>query len=135
MPGRRGLPRALHGSEAATAGLCTKAEPGILYAALRWCGHGPPNGWAILQLRMYEQIVIVGGGQAAVQTVDTLRRKGFAGKLTVIGEEPWLPYQRPPLSKKYLSGALERERLMLRPAQFYTGHSVQTPLGRRVAEI
>jgi len=84
---------------------------------------------------MYQQIVIAGGGQAAVQAVDTLRRKGFAGKLTLVGDEPWLPYQRPPLSKKYLAGALERERLMIRPAQFFAEHQVQTQLGRRVSEI
>jgi 3-phenylpropionate/trans-cinnamate dioxygenase ferredoxin reductase subunit len=57
---------------------------------------------------MFERIVIVGAGQAAVQAVDTLRRRGFAGKLTLIGEEASPPYQRPPLSKKYLAGALER---------------------------
>ena len=84
---------------------------------------------------MFEQIVIVGAGQAAIQAVDTLRRKGFTGKLAVVGDEPWLPYQRPPLSKKYLAGALERDRLMIRPAQFYADHSVQTHLGRRVEEI
>ena len=84
---------------------------------------------------MFDQIVIVGAGQAAVQAVDTLRRKGFTGKLAVVGDEPWLPYQRPPLSKKYLAGALERDRLMIRPTQFYTDHSVQTHLGRRVEEI
>jgi len=84
---------------------------------------------------MYQQIVIAGGGQAAAQTVDTLRRKGFTGKLTVVGEEPWLPYQRPPLSKKYLAGALERERLLLRPAQFYAEHHVDVVTGRRVVEI
>ncbi|MGH8211363.1 MAG: NAD(P)/FAD-dependent oxidoreductase, partial [Steroidobacteraceae bacterium] len=84
---------------------------------------------------MLDQIVIVGAGQAAVQAADTLRRKGFTGKLTVVGDEPWLPYQRPPLSKKYLAGALERDRLMIRPAQFYADHSVQTHLGRRVEEI
>ena len=55
---------------------------------------------------MFDQIVIVGAGQAAVQAVDTLRRKGFTGKLAVVGDEPWLPYQRPPLSKKFLAGAL-----------------------------
>jgi len=69
---------------------------------------------------MFDQIVIVGAGQAAVQAIDTLRRKGFTGKLAVVGDEPWLPYQRPPLSKKYLAGALERDRLMIRPAQFYS---------------
>ena len=84
---------------------------------------------------MFEQIVIVGAGQAAVQAVDTLRRRGFAGKLTLIGEEPWPPYQRPPLSKKYLAGALERERLLIRPAQFFPDHSVTTHFGRRVTDI
>jgi len=84
---------------------------------------------------MYEHIVIVGAGQAAVQAIDTLRRKGFTGKLTLVGDEPWLPYQRPPLSKKYLAGALERERLMIRPRQFFSDHSVQTHLGRRVEEL
>jgi len=84
---------------------------------------------------MYQQIVIAGGGQAAVQAIDTLRRKGFAGKLTLVGDEPWLPYQRPPLSKKYLAGALERERLIIRPAQFFAEHQVQAQLGRRVSEI
>jgi 3-phenylpropionate/trans-cinnamate dioxygenase ferredoxin reductase component len=84
---------------------------------------------------MYHQILIAGGGQAAAQTVDTLRRKGFMGKLTVIGDEPWLPYQRPPLSKKYLAGILERERLLIRPAQFYSEHGVRVYTGRRVTEI
>lgn len=84
---------------------------------------------------MYQQIVIAGGGQAALQSVDTLRRKGFTGKLTLIGDEPWLPYQRPPLSKKYLAGVLERERLFIRPAQFFAEHGVTLHLGRRVTDI
>jgi 3-phenylpropionate/trans-cinnamate dioxygenase ferredoxin reductase subunit len=84
---------------------------------------------------MYQQIVIAGAGQAAVQAVDTLRRKGYTGRLTVVGEEPWLPYQRPPLSKKYLAGALERERLLIRPEKFFTEHRVETRLGRVVTEI
>jgi 3-phenylpropionate/trans-cinnamate dioxygenase ferredoxin reductase subunit len=84
---------------------------------------------------MFEQIVIVGAGQAAVQAVDTLRRRGFAGKLTLIGGEPWAPYQRPPLSKKYLAGALERERLLIRPAQFFADHAVTAHFGRSVTEI
>jgi len=84
---------------------------------------------------MYERVVILGGGQAAVQAIDTLRRKGFTGHLVLIGDEPWLPYQRPPLSKKYLAGALERDRLLLRPQHFYESHSVETRLGRRVQEI
>src|SRR2546430_17133580 len=84
---------------------------------------------------MYEHIVIAGAGQAAVQAVDTLRRRGFTGKLSMVGDEPWLPYQRPPLSKKYLAGALERERLIIRPAQFFAAHELDTQLGRRVIVI
>jgi len=84
---------------------------------------------------MPAQILIIGAGQAAVQTVDTLRRRGYTGELTLIGDEPWLPYQRPPLSKKYLAGALERERLLIRPAAFFAEHRVSTHLGRRVTAI
>ncbi|TLY83046.1 MAG: pyridine nucleotide-disulfide oxidoreductase [Gammaproteobacteria bacterium] len=84
---------------------------------------------------MYGHIVIAGGGQAAVQAVDTLRRKGFTGKLSMVGDEPWLPYQRPPLSKKYLAGALERERLLIRPAQFFPEHGIDAHLGRRVTAV
>ena len=51
-------------------------------------------------------ILIIGGGQAGAQAIDTLRREGFGGRLVLIGDEPELPYQRPPLSKKYLSGEM-----------------------------
>jgi 3-phenylpropionate/trans-cinnamate dioxygenase ferredoxin reductase subunit len=84
---------------------------------------------------MVNRILIIGGGQAAIQAIDTLRRKGFSGQLTLVGEEPWLPYQRPPLSKKFLSGAMEREKLLIRPQTFYADHQVQTHLGRRAVEI
>jgi 3-phenylpropionate/trans-cinnamate dioxygenase ferredoxin reductase subunit len=84
---------------------------------------------------MHSHILIVGAGQAAIQAIDTLRRKGFSGQLTLVGEEPWLPYQRPPLSKKFLSGAMEREKLLIRPQNFYMEHRVQTHLGRRAVEI
>jgi 3-phenylpropionate/trans-cinnamate dioxygenase ferredoxin reductase subunit len=84
---------------------------------------------------MYQQILIAGAGQAAVQTVDTLRRRGYSGQVTVVGDEPWLPYQRPPLSKKYLAGSLERERLLIRPPQFFADHQVTAHLGQRISEI
>ena len=84
---------------------------------------------------MREQIVIVGAGQAAVQAVDTLRRKGFAGKLIVVGDEPWVAYQRPPLSKKYLAGSLERDRLAIRPPHFFSDHAIELRTGRRAVEI
>ena len=80
-------------------------------------------------------VVIVGAGHAAVQAVDTLRREGHAGPIVLVGDEPYLPYNRPPLSKKYLAGELERDRLWLRSAQFYQQHRVETRLGVRVTAI
>ena len=59
---------------------------------------------------MYEQIVIVGAARPRCRP-STPCAAGFTGQLALVGDEPWLPYQRPPLSKKYLAGALERERL------------------------
>jgi len=82
-----------------------------------------------------DHVVIVGAGQAAAQAIDTLRRKGFKGGLTLIGDEPHWPYQRPPLSKKYLSGTLEQDRLLIRPARFYSEHGVDARLGRRAQQI
>ncbi len=84
---------------------------------------------------MPHQIVIVGAGQAAAQAVDMLRRKGYAGSLTLVGDEPSLPYQRPPLSKKYLSGALARDRLPIRHQSFYDDHGVALRLGRRATRL
>ena len=66
-----------------------------------------------------ERIVIIGAGQAGVQAAATLRAEGFGGTLTLIGEEPYPPYQRPPLSKAYLAGDFARERLFLKPDSFY----------------
>ncbi|HKZ74453.1 MAG TPA: FAD-dependent oxidoreductase [Steroidobacteraceae bacterium] len=84
---------------------------------------------------MIERVVIVGAGQAAAQATDTLRKRGYAGGITLIGDEPEWPYQRPPLSKKYLAGALERERLAIRPGHFYAEHGVEGRLARRAVEI
>jgi len=55
---------------------------------------------------MYARILIAADRQAAVEAVDSLRRRGFTGGLPLVGDEPWPPYQRPPLSKKYLAGGL-----------------------------
>ncbi|HEY2068508.1 MAG TPA: FAD-dependent oxidoreductase [Rhizomicrobium sp.] len=75
------------------------------------------------------RIVIVGAGQAAAQAVATLRAEGFAGALTVVGDEPYAPYQRPPLSKTYLAGTFDRERLFLKPDAFYTEAKCELLLG------
>ncbi|HEY5238436.1 MAG TPA: FAD-dependent oxidoreductase [Rhizomicrobium sp.] len=78
---------------------------------------------------MPERIVIIGAGQAGAQAVASLRAEGFAGALTMIGDEPFLPYQRPPLSKAYLMGTLERERLFLKPQAFYADAQCELLLG------
>lgn len=82
-----------------------------------------------------DHIVIVGAGQGAAQCVEGLRRKGYGGALTVIGDESVLPYQRPPLSKKYLAGELPVERMLLRHAAFYAEQRVEMRTGRRVTHI
>jgi 3-phenylpropionate/trans-cinnamate dioxygenase ferredoxin reductase subunit len=78
---------------------------------------------------MSEHIVIIGAGQVAAQAVASLRSEGFSGDITLVGDEPFLPYQRPPLSKTYLMGTLERERLFLKPEQFYTESKCNLILG------
>lgn len=84
---------------------------------------------------MLERIVVLGAGQASVQAIDTLRRRGFTGSITVIGDEPHLPYQRPPLSKAYLAGTLRPERLFLRRDRYFADHAVETRLGCRATRI
>ncbi len=66
------------------------------------------------------RIIIIGAGQAGGETAQRLRQGGFEGEITLIGEEPVAPYQRPPLSKAYLKGDLDIDRLMLRPASVYS---------------
>jgi 3-phenylpropionate/trans-cinnamate dioxygenase ferredoxin reductase component len=85
--------------------------------------------------RMVATIVIVGGGQAGAQAVDTLRREGFRGRLVLVCDESLLPYQRPPLSKKFLSGEMAAERLLFRHRAFYDEHGVELKLGARAAHI
>jgi 3-phenylpropionate/trans-cinnamate dioxygenase ferredoxin reductase subunit len=78
---------------------------------------------------MRDHIVIVGGGQAAAQAIDILRKRGHQGPITLIGDEPLLPYQRPPLSKKFLAGSLDRDRLLIRHTQHYLDLAVDLRLG------
>jgi 3-phenylpropionate/trans-cinnamate dioxygenase ferredoxin reductase subunit len=78
---------------------------------------------------MISTILIIGGGQAGAQAVDTLRREGYTGRIVLVGDEPQLPYQRPPLSKKFLSGELAEERLYFRHRAFYDEHRIELKLG------
>jgi 3-phenylpropionate/trans-cinnamate dioxygenase ferredoxin reductase subunit len=84
---------------------------------------------------MISTILILGGGQAGAQAVDSLRREGFGGRLVLIGDEPHLPYQRPPLSKQYLAGELAGDRLPFRHQAFYEQHRVDLLLGRRATRL
>ena len=84
---------------------------------------------------MPDTFVIVGAGQAAAQATESLRRGGFEGRLVIVGEEPGLPYQRPPLSKKFLAGELPAERLSIRPASYYEQARVELKLGQRVESL
>jgi 3-phenylpropionate/trans-cinnamate dioxygenase ferredoxin reductase component len=84
---------------------------------------------------MISTILIIGGGQAGAQAVDTLRREGFGGRLVLIGDEPGLPYQRPPLSKKYLCGEMAADRLLFRHRSFYDEHRVELKLGKRAVRL
>jgi 3-phenylpropionate/trans-cinnamate dioxygenase ferredoxin reductase subunit len=68
---------------------------------------------------MPENIVIIGAGQAGAQAVQSLRAEGFAGSITLVGDEAYPPYQRPPLSKAYLLGTFERPRLFLKADAYY----------------
>jgi 3-phenylpropionate/trans-cinnamate dioxygenase ferredoxin reductase component len=82
-----------------------------------------------------DKIVIIGAGQAAAQAIATLRAEAYTGALTLIGEEPFPPYQRPPLSKAYLSGDFARDRLFLRPDSFYAEAQCTMLLNTRATTI
>jgi 3-phenylpropionate/trans-cinnamate dioxygenase ferredoxin reductase subunit len=81
------------------------------------------------------EIVIVGGGQAGAALAARLRKQGFTGGVTLLGAEPDPPYQRPPLSKAYLLGEMERARLYLRPESFYAEQDIRLRLGQAVTAI
>jgi 3-phenylpropionate/trans-cinnamate dioxygenase ferredoxin reductase subunit len=84
---------------------------------------------------MSEKIVIIGAGQAAAQAVATLKAEGLAGNVTIVGDEAFPPYQRPPLSKAYLMGKFERERLFLKPDSFYADAGCEMVLSVSATKI
>jgi len=82
-----------------------------------------------------DRIVIIGAGQAGLSLAEALRAGGFGGAVTLVGEEDAPPYQRPPLSKKYLLGEMDAERLWLKPRDFYAAQGVELALGARADSI
>jgi len=80
-------------------------------------------------------ILIVGAGHAGAQAAIALRQNKFEGSIAIVGDEPELPYERPPLSKDYLSGEKAFERILIRPAAFWQERDIAMLLGKRVARV
>lgn len=80
-------------------------------------------------------MVIIGAGHAAGQAAASLRQEKYEGEITIIGDEPHVPYQRPPLSKHYLAGEQGIERVYLRPEKFYSDKNITLQLNTRVTAI
>jgi 3-phenylpropionate/trans-cinnamate dioxygenase ferredoxin reductase subunit len=80
-------------------------------------------------------IVIVGGGHGGAQAAALLRQQGFTGSVAIIGDEPDPPYERPPLSKEYLSGEKNFARILLRPESFWAERDIHLLTGMRVTDV
>lgn len=89
----------------------------------------------MLDLSHAENIVIIGGGQAAAQACASLRLYGYEGKITLVGDEAALPYQRPPLSKAYMKGEMAEERLYFKPESWYEDQGIDVVLSTRATKI
>ncbi len=88
-----------------------------------------------MDLTNAKRIVVIGGGQAAAQAIQSLRMGGYTGALTLVGDEPVLPYQRPPLSKAYMKGEFAEERLYFKPSNWYADNKVDLVLSTRATGI
>tara|TARA_R110002049_G_scaffold54869_36_gene152531 strand:- start:5218 stop:6441 length:1224 start_codon:yes stop_codon:yes gene_type:complete len=82
-----------------------------------------------------KEILIVGAGHAAGQIVTTLKQQKFSGQIVLVGDEPYLPYQRPPLSKKFLAGEVPAERLHVKAESFYDDPQIDVRLSTRVTAL
>lgn len=80
-------------------------------------------------------VAIVGAGQAGYQVAASLREQGYDGRIVIVGDEPHAPYQRPPLSKAYLSGTSGVESVSLCPEKFYADRQIELITGKRVVAI
>lgn len=80
-------------------------------------------------------VLLIGGGVASVRCARTLRREGFAGRITIVGAEPVLPYNRPPLSKELLRDDLPDDLVLAEPERWYERRGVTLMTGRRVTAL
>jgi len=76
-----------------------------------------------------ENLVVIGAGQSAIQCITSLKKEGYEGSITLVGEEEHLPYQRPPLSKGFLDDSINKERLYFKKLDFFTENKIQLKLG------
>ena len=83
----------------------------------------------------FYDILIVGAGHAGAQAAIALRQRKFEGSIALMGNEKYPPYERPPLSKEYLAGEKEFERIMLRPESFWGERNIDLLTGCRVAKV
>src|SRR2546427_9532659 len=84
---------------------------------------------------MPQTIAIVGASLTGASAAATLREDGFDGRVVLLGAEPQLPYDRPPLSKAYLRGGMPFEKTLLRQPEFYRERNIETRLGTRVVSV
>jgi 3-phenylpropionate/trans-cinnamate dioxygenase ferredoxin reductase subunit len=84
---------------------------------------------------MTTRVVIIGTGQAGFQAASSLRQAGFEGEVTLVGDEPQLPYQRPPLSKAFLKGEGDPAEVHLRPETFFASKEIGVVSGDRAEHI
>ena len=82
-----------------------------------------------------EKLVIIGAGQSAIQCITSLKKEGYSGSITLVGEEEHLPYQRPPLSKGFLEDSINKERLYFKKLDFFTENKVQLHLGSSAEKV
>ena len=80
-------------------------------------------------------VIIVGAGHGGAQAAIALRQRGFSDSITMVGDEPEAPYERPPLSKDYLAGAKPWERMLIRPESFWSERDVTLVTGARVTRV
>ncbi|MFY8195992.1 MAG: FAD-dependent oxidoreductase, partial [Novosphingobium sp.] len=83
----------------------------------------------------HADVIIVGAGHGGAQAAIALRQNGFEGRILVIGREPEIPYERPPLSKEYLARDKTFDRICIRPAQCWEDKAVEMKLGAEVVSL
>jgi NADPH-dependent 2,4-dienoyl-CoA reductase/sulfur reductase-like enzyme len=94
-------------------------------------GHERHGGW----LRLVKHVIVVGASLAGLRACETLRTDGFAGRITLVGAESEMPYDRPPLSKKFLAGEWEADRIRLRKADDVADLRLDLRLGVRATRL